>query len=121
MDLVLEKALTELKEAIASDPRVKFLSEVEAKLYEDPALLELVKKKNDLEKEYGSLLSYEEREGEKAKQLEHALYEAKLELDNHPLAKEYSEAFIKVRDIYMQIDDIIFGPYRKKTLSTKVK
>ena len=43
------------------------------------------------------------------------------ELDSYPLAKEYGEAYIAVRDLYMQIDDILFGPYRKKTLSCNSK
>lgn len=46
-----------------------------------------------------------------------ALHEAKTNIDNHPLVKDYTEAYIKVRDLYMIVDDIIFGPYRKKTIA----
>lgn len=121
MDLILEKSLTELKEAIESDPRSIRLAEIEKKLYEDPTLLELVKKKDDLENEYNQILSYQDKNSETAKKVEKALHEAKLELDLHPLAKEYSDAFIKMRDIYMQIDDIIFGAFRKKIMTVKVE
>lgn len=121
MDLVLQKSLEELKEALDKDPRVIALQELEKKLYEDPLLLELVKKKDDLERQYNSLLSYKDKDSEEAKTIEKALYEAKMEMDMYPLAKEYSDAFVKVRDIYMHIDDILFGQYRVKTLSSKVK
>jgi len=121
MDLILEKSLTELKDAIAKDPRTQKLAALEAKLYEDPALLELVKKKDDLENEYNRILSYKDKDSEEAKTVEKALFEAKLTLDTYPLAKEYSAAFVELRDIYMQIDDIIFGPFRKKTLGTRIK
>ena len=107
MNISLSKSLESLKAAIENDPRVTRLNELEKKLYEDPSLMELVKKKDDLEREYSEIGK--------------ALHEAKAELDSYPLAKEYSEAFIEVRDIYMQIDDIIFGPYRKKTLSSDAK
>ena len=118
---MLQKSLEELKKALDGDPRVIRLNELEKKLYDDSHLLELVKKKDDLERQYNSLLSYMDKDSEEAKAVEKALYEAKLEMDSHPLAKEYSEAFVEVRDIYMQIDDILFGQYRVKTLSSKVK
>lgn len=121
MELSLQKSLEELKDAIAKDPRVIALSELEKKLYEDASLLELVKKKDDIERQYNLVLSYKDKEDEEAKAIEKALYEVKLEIDTYPLAKEYSDAFVKVRDIYMQIDDIIFGKYRVRTLSSKVR
>lgn len=121
MEEALRKSLEELKTALDNDPRVKALAELEKKLYEDPFLIELVKKKDDLERQYNSILSYKDNDDEEVKIIEKALYEAKMEMDTYPLAKEYSEAFVKVRDIYMQIDDIIFGKYRKRTLSSKVR
>ena len=121
MNISLSKSLESLKSAIESDPRVKRLSELEKKLYEDPSLMELVKKKDDLEREYSSTLSYREKNSEEAMKVAKALHEAKEVLDSYPLAKEYSEAFVEVRDIYMHIDDIIFGPYRKKTLNSDAK
>ena len=76
---------------------------------------------DDLEREYSSILSYKDKNSEEAIKVAKALHEAKAEMDSYPLAKEYTEAFIKVRDLYMEIDDIIFGPYRKKTLSSEAK
>ena len=116
MNISLSKSLESLKAAIESDPRVIRLNELEKKLYDDPSLMELVKKKDDLEREYSEILSYKDKNSEEAMKVGKALHEAKAELDSYPL-----EAFIEVRDIYMHIDDIIFGPYRKKTLSSDAK
>lgn len=121
MNISLSKSLEGLRSALEKDERIIRLNELEKKLYDDPSLLELVKKKDDLEREYNSVLSYKDRDSEEAMKIGKALHEAKMELDSYPLAKEYSEAYIVVRDLYMQIDDIIFGPYRKKTLSSKAK
>ena len=110
MNISLSKSLEGLKSALESDERIIRLNELEKKLYDD-----------DLEREYNSRLSYKDRGSEEVARAGKALHEAKAELDSYPLAKEYGEAYIAVRDLYMQIDDILFGPYRKKTLSCNSK
>ncbi len=115
------KCVDELSLALKEDSRVIRLNSLEEKLYEDPALIELVKKKDDLERDYESTLSYSSKDSPEALKKQKALYEAKLELDSYPLVKEYNEAYIAVRDLYMHIDDIIFGPYRSKTLTSEAK
>ncbi len=121
MEEEILKSIASLGEAIKEDARVKRLNALENKLYEDPELIELVKKKNDLERDYESSLSYLSSSSDEARVKEKALYEAKLALDTYPLVKEYNEAYILVRDLYMQMDDIIFGKFRSKTLSSEVK
>ena len=121
MNISLSKSLEGLKAALSGDERIIKLGELEKKLYDDPSLLELVKRKDDLEREYNSLLTYKDRNSEEAIKVSKALHEAKEEMDSYPLAKEYTEAFIVVRDLFMEIDDIIFGPYRKKTISINTK
>lgn len=116
MEEKLIRSLNELKEALAGDPRVIALNEAEQSLYEDPALIELVKKKNAAEEEYQLALRIYGEKDEKTKEKERTLYEAKLEMDMNETAKKYSELYIVVRDLYMQIDDILFSPFRKKTL-----
>lgn len=121
MEEELFRSLNELHDALKEDPRIIKLNELEERLYKDNEVIELTKKKNDLERDYVSCLSYSNYQSPLAKEKQKALYEAKMELDSNPLVKEYNEAFIKVRDIYMQIDDIIFGPFRSKTLSSEAK
>ncbi len=121
MEEELFKSLNELHDALRGDPRIVRLNELEEKLYKDNNVIELTKKKDDLERDYVSCLSYSDYDSPLAKEKQKALYEAKLELDSYPLVKEYNEAFTTVRDIYMKIDDIIYGPFRSKTLSSEAK
>ena len=67
MELALQKSLEELKDALTNDPRIKTLSILEKRLYEDPALLEIVKKKDDIERQYNLVLSYKDKDDEEAK------------------------------------------------------
>ena len=42
------------------------------------------------------------------------LYEAKLNLDNHPLVKEYNEAYKEVRLLYEIINKELFNDFNLK-------
>lgn len=116
MEENLIKSLNELKDALTNDPRVIALNEAEQSLYADPALIELIKKKNAAEEDYQLALRIYGEKDEKTKEKEKALYIAKLQMDENETAKNYSELYIVVRDLYMQIDDVIFSPFRKKTI-----
>jgi cell fate (sporulation/competence/biofilm development) regulator YmcA (YheA/YmcA/DUF963 family) len=116
MEKELRLDLDELRAALKNDPRVKKLDEIEASLSQDAVLIELVKKKNAAEEAYDSILSYRKETDPEALSLQKSLYLAKKTLDDYPLVKDYNEAFIAVRDLYMSIDDALFGPYRSKVL-----
>lgn len=121
MEEEIFESLSQLRDALNNDERIKKLNELEEKMYQNEEIIALAKRKNALEDEYGLVLSYTDINSDEAKKIQKALYEAKLQLDSQPLVKEYNESFIKIRDLYMQIDDIIFGPFREKTLSSEVK
>ena len=121
MEQTLVASLSELKQALKDDPRVKRLNEREEKLLLDPEVVELIKTKNLLEDDYETLLSYTKPSEEASERAQKALYEAKLALDTHPLVKEYNDAYLEVRDLYLEIDDILFGEFRSKTLSSEAK
>ena len=40
------------------------------------------------------------------------LQKAKEELNNHPLVKEYLEVYSRVRDIYLQINNILLNDFK---------
>lgn len=115
------QAVRELKNALMDDSRIKRLNDIEEKLYADEEVIKATTKKNDLENQYSHILSYKDKDSEEAKLIQKALYQAKLELDSLPLVKEYNSLFIEVRDLYMAIDDILFAPFRSKTLSSEAK
>jgi predicted RND superfamily exporter protein len=106
----------ELKALMKKDPRIIRLDNLEKELYKHPELVEQSKKMNDLVNQYELALKIHPRDSKEVQALYHQVYEAKLALDKNPIAKEYNEAFIAVNDLYMAIDDIIFGPYRHKIL-----
>lgn len=117
MENNLVKVLEEFKSAFDGDPRVIAMKKAEEKLYEDPELIKLVLKKNAIEDTYQMVLKTKGDKSEEAKAVEKELYEVKLALDTNPTAKAYNDAFIVVRDLTMYIDDVIYGPFRRKSIA----
>jgi hypothetical protein len=116
MEMALERDLAELRDALKSDSRILRLERLEKEICSSPEVIALAKKKDAAEEAYSNALSYLKPSSSEALRLQKALYEAKLTLDEHPLSKEYTEAFLAVRDLYMHIDDILYGDFRKKSL-----
>ncbi|MCQ2798342.1 MAG: YlbF family regulator [Bacilli bacterium] len=116
MEENLLRSLNELKAAIDGDFRVLAMLEAEKEMYQDETIVPLVQRKNAAEEDYELAIKIHGENSLEAKEKEKALYLAKKELDEHPSVKKYNDAFIVVRDIYMEIDDVIFSPFRKKTL-----
>ncbi len=114
MTLNEENAIRSLGAALKEDPRVLDMKEKENKMMESEEVLHLSKRLELASEEYSRAISLNDKELiEKTRK---ALHEAKLNIDLHPLVKDYNEAYIKVRDLYMNVDDIIFGPYRSKII-----
>lgn len=42
------------------------------------------------------------------------LHEAKLELDSNEKVKEYMQTYLKVKELYSKIDEIVFSSFRDK-------
>ena len=116
MENELSLALTQLGEALKSDPRVLALSQAEEALYHSPEVIKLAKKKDVAEAAYENCLTYHREKDPEAMALQRRFYEAKLALDKHQLSQANNAAYIPVRDLYMRIDDILYSPFRKKSL-----
>lgn len=106
------KALDELKQAMAMDERFINLKIAEERMINDEEVKTLSKNKELKEEEYETSLSRFGNKSELTLASQKKLYEAKLALDSHPLVKEYTAAYIKVRDIVNLIDDLLFFEYR---------
>lgn len=96
------------------DPRFIALMEAEARLEEDPEVISLSKIKAEKEEEYNDAISHFGEKNPMTIEKRKNLHQAKLDLDYHPLAKEYTEAFVAVRDLLSVIDDILFDDLRIK-------
>lgn len=116
METELSLALSQLSDALKSDPRILALNQAEKALYKSPEIIELAKKKDAAEQAYEDCLTYRKEKDPEALAIQHQLYQAKLALDMHPLSQDYTAAYVLVRDLYMKIDDILYGPFRKKSL-----
>lgn len=119
MEKFVVDSLVSLKAAIASDSRVVLLNSLEKKLAEEPALIELSKKLRVCEDDYSYIVSAFPDDKKKIAESQHRLHLAKLALDEEPLAHDYNEAFKEVSYLYMELDDVIFSPYRMKSLSER--
>ena len=88
----------ELKELLEADQRIKDLNKKEEAMKNSEEVKALVEKK-----EQAVSLYIDSPKGQKL------LHQSKLELDNHPLVRDYLDAYIKVRDLYFEINDILFS------------
>ena len=88
----------ELKELLDNDQRIKDLDKKEEAMKNSEEVKTLVEKKEQAISLYANSL-----EGQKL------LHQSKLELDNHPLVRAYLDAYIKVRDLYFELNDILFS------------
>ena len=89
----------ELKELLDNDQRIKDLNEKEEAMKNSEEVKALVEKKEQAV----SLYVNSSKEGQKM------LHQRKLELDSHHLVRDYLDAYIKVRDLYFEINDILFS------------
>lgn len=105
------KQVQELKDGLKSDPRILRLYELEKKVNDNQEIKSLFSSLKEKENAFAHANHFDKEEMAKANR---QLHEAKLALDSLPLAKKYNAAYIEVRDLYMVIDDILFGEYRKK-------
>ena len=89
----------ELKELLDADQRIKDLDTKEEIMKNDEEVKALVNKKEQAI----SLYMNSSAQGQKV------LHQSKLELDNNPVVRDYLDAYIKVRDLFFEMNDILFS------------
>ena len=99
----------ELKDLLTSDPRIIRLNELEKKMNENEEVMVLSYQKDVAVSEYSDALNHFARDSEEVKKAQHNLHIKKEALDNHPLVREYLAAYSEVRDLYYQLNDILFS------------
>lgn len=101
----------QLKENIANDPRMIHLLELEKKMNENEEVMALAYKKDMAAVNYSDVLNHFSEDSEEAKKALKELHEAKLNLDQHPLVREYLNAYKEVRELYDEINEILFSNF----------
>ena len=99
----------ELKDLLTNDPRIIRLNELEKKMNENEEVMALAYQKDLAVSEYGDTLNHFTKDNEEVKKAQHNLHLKKEALDNHPIVKEYLKAYSEVRDLYYQLNDILFS------------
>ena len=107
---LLEKA-SKLKEEIGSLPEVQELERINKLLNDDEDVMRLCYKKDMCVTKYEDVLRHFGDNSEETVRAQKALHQAKLELDENPLVKQYNEQYKKVRKIYDRINEEIFNPF----------
>ena len=107
---LLEKA-SKLKEEIDSLPEVQELERLNKLLNDDEDVMRLCYKKDMCVTKYEDALRHFGDKSDETLKAQKALHQAKLELDENPLVKQYNEQYKKVRRIYDRINEEIFNPF----------
>ena len=106
----------ELKELLANDERIKKLNSLEEKMNNDNEVISLAYQKDMACLKYSDALNHYAKDSEEVKALQKELHEKKLALDTNETVSEYLKAYSAVRDLYFEMNDILFSG-----LDTKLK
>ena len=106
----------ELKELLANDERIKKLNSLEEKMNNDNEVLSLAYQKDMACLKYSDALNHYAKDSEEVKVFQKELHEKKLALDTNETVSEYLKAYSAVRDLYFEMNDILFSG-----LDTKLK
>ena len=99
----------ELKDLLTNDPRIIRLNELEKKMNENEEVMTLAYQKDLAVTEYSDALNHFSKDSEEVKKAQHNLHAKKEALDNHPLVRDYLKAYSEVRDLYFELNDILFS------------
>lgn len=103
---------SKVNESLRNDPRVIRLNELEEELNNSYEVYSLSQKKDEALELYNKLKGVYPDEHIEVKNALKKLKEAKELLNNHPLVKSYLSIYNEVRDLYMEIDSILFSDFK---------
>ena len=99
---------SELKEMLDNDERIIRLNKLEKELNNNEEVMALSYQKDVAVSAYSDALNHYAQDSEVLKKIQHDLHLKKEALDNHPLVREYLKAYSEVRDLYFQVNEILF-------------
>ncbi|MCX5775132.1 MAG: YlbF family regulator, partial [Firmicutes bacterium] len=111
----MEKDVNELAynlhEAIENDERVEQLKKAEKVMESDETVMRLSYAFDVAQTQYNDVLKIHSENSKEAGIAQKKLYESKKALDENPLVKKYMQAYSEVRNIYGQVQEMIFAPF----------
>ena len=114
MDSTLLEKVNNLKAALDKDSRVILLNELDKKLNASEEVMKLSYKKDMALVKFEDALKHFGENSPEVKDAQKELYEAKKNLDLHPLVIEYNKAYKEVRILYNKINDELFNQMIKQ-------
>ena len=99
----------ELKDLLRDDSRITALNELEKELKENQEVMALSYQKEVAVTNYSDALNHFAKDAPELKKYQHELFIKKEALDNHPLVQKYLKAYAAVRDLYYEVNEILFG------------
>ncbi len=106
----------ELKELLSQDERVVLLNKLEKEMNDNEEVMALAYQKDLAISNLSDAINHFGENSEEAKKAQHELFLEKEALDNHPLVRDYLKAYQEVRELYFNLNDILFS-----NLSLKMK
>ena len=111
----------QLKNELQNDHRIAELNRLEKAINENEEVMALAYKKDMAADNYSEMVRLFKQDSEEAKTAMKALSEAKEKLDSHPLVREYISAYQKVRDLYEEMNSILFSSLNAELCSKEKK
>ena len=99
----------ELKELLSNDERIKKLDSLEEKMNNDDNVISLAYQKDMACLNYSDTLNHFSDSSTEANNARRELYEQKLALDTNEVVRDYLKAYSEVRDLYNEINAILFN------------
>lgn len=104
----------ELKSLIENDPRYLLLKEKERAMEENEEVMALSYQKDMREIELSDALRHFDDSSAEVNKAKVALFRASSTLDEHPVVKEYLDAYQEFKKILDEVNGILFGDLKRK-------
>jgi len=114
MDERIYNLAVNINEELNKNEDVLLLNEIEKKMNDSYEVYSLSNKKDEALEKYVSNKELYGEDHDITINSRNVLKKAKEDLQNHPLVKEYLEVYSRVRNLYLEIDDILLGEYKKE-------
>jgi|GEM_PF-1343617 len=114
MNNSLYEEVYKLRDQMKSDPRFLALKEMDEKLNNNEEVMKLAYQKEMAIVEYEDALNHYGKNSAELKKAQQNLAKCKLNLDNHPLVKEYYLALQKVREMDRKVNEKLFDGFNMK-------
>ncbi|MEA5061246.1 MAG: YlbF family regulator [Erysipelotrichaceae bacterium] len=111
MDEKILKLTVELKEELLNDQRIIELIKAEKAMEDDIEAEKLSYQKDLAASEYSDMIKIFGRESDEALRAQKKLYEVKKKLDSLPVVRNYLEKYKEVRNLYSDINKVLFDEF----------